>query len=33
VRIANGETPRALPVRDGSYIKSRFRAHLGLAVS
>lgn len=33
VRIANGETPRALPVRDGSVIKTRFRAHLGLSAS
>lgn len=33
VRIANNETPRALPVRDGSVIKTRFRAHLGLVAS
>jgi len=33
VRIANGETPRALPMRDGSAIKTRFRAHLGLLAS
>lgn len=33
VRIANGETPRALPIRDGSVIKTRFRAHLGLLAS
>lgn len=33
VRIANGETPRALPMRDGSAIKTRFRAHLGLSAS
>ena len=33
VRIAAGETPRALPVRDGVHIKNRFRAHLGLPVS
>ncbi|RYD82603.1 MAG: aldehyde dehydrogenase, partial [Sphingomonadales bacterium] len=33
VRIANGETPRALPVRDGSAIKTRFRAHLELQAS
>lgn len=33
VRIANGETPRALPMRDGSAIKTRFRAHLGLQAS
>lgn len=30
VRISNGETPRALPMRDGSAIKTRFRAHLDL---
>ncbi len=30
VRIAHVETPRALPARDGSWIKSRFRGHLGL---
>src|SRR3546814_10432879 len=30
VRIANGEKPRALPIRDGSAIKTRFRAHLNL---
>jgi thiamine pyrophosphate-dependent acetolactate synthase large subunit-like protein len=33
VRIANGETERALPMRDGSAIKTRFRAHLGLEAS
>jgi thiamine pyrophosphate-dependent acetolactate synthase large subunit-like protein len=33
VRIAHVETPRALPARDGSWIKSRFRAHLGLGPS
>ncbi len=33
VRIANGETPRALPMRDGSAIKTRFRAHIGLPAS
>lgn len=31
VRIANTETTRALPIRDGSAIKNRFRAHLGFA--
>ncbi len=31
VKIANGPMPRALPVRDGVFIKNRFRAHLGLA--
>lgn len=29
VRIVNEETPRALPTRDGGYLKDRFRAHLG----
>lgn len=33
VRIAHVETPRALPARDGSWIKSRFRASLGLGPS
>lgn len=33
VRIANTEQPRALPMRDGSAIKTRFRAHLGLDVN
>jgi thiamine pyrophosphate-dependent acetolactate synthase large subunit-like protein len=33
VRIAPGETPRALPARDGVYLKTRFRQHLGYAVS
>ena len=31
VLIAPAEPPRALPPRDGSYVKNRFRAHLGLA--
>jgi thiamine pyrophosphate-dependent acetolactate synthase large subunit-like protein len=31
VLIAATEPPRALPPRDGSYLKNRFRAHLGLA--
>ena len=31
VRIKNGEAPRVLPMRDGSAIKNRFRAHLGLS--
>jgi len=30
VRIAHVETPRALPGRDGSWIKLRFRGYLGL---
>ncbi|MDD3797987.1 MAG: thiamine pyrophosphate-dependent enzyme [Novosphingobium sp.] len=29
VRIVNEETSRALPTRDGGYLKDRFRAHLG----
>jgi thiamine pyrophosphate-dependent acetolactate synthase large subunit-like protein len=33
VRIAPGNPPRALPARDGVYLKNRFRQHLGLAVS
>lgn len=33
VRIRHEETPRALPIRDGSVIKTRFRAHLGLPAS
>ncbi|MHB1204148.1 MAG: thiamine pyrophosphate-dependent enzyme [Rhodospirillaceae bacterium] len=30
LRIAYEETPRALPTRDGAFLKARFRAHLGL---
>ena len=33
VKIANGAMPRALPVRDGVFIKNRFRANLGLAIN
>ena len=33
VRIAPGNPPRALPARDGVYLKNRFRQHLGLPVS
>ena len=33
VAIKAGETPRALPARDGVHIKNRFRANLGLPVS
>jgi thiamine pyrophosphate-dependent acetolactate synthase large subunit-like protein len=33
VRIAPGNPPRALPARDGVYLKNRFRQHLGLAAS
>lgn len=32
LRIAPGHAPRALPARDGAYLKLRFRAHLGFAV-
>ncbi|GKQ54180.1 thiamine pyrophosphate-dependent enzyme [Bradyrhizobium sp. Ce-3] len=32
IRIASGEVERALPPRDGTYLKNRFRGHLGLAV-
>lgn len=31
VLISASEPPRALPPRDGSFVKNRFRAHLGLA--
>ena len=31
VLIAPGETPRALPPRDGAYLKTRFRQALGMA--
>ena len=30
VRIVHEETPRALPTRDGAFLKNRMRAHLGL---
>lgn len=33
VKIAPGNPPRALPARDGVYLKNRFRAHLGLPVN
>ncbi len=33
VRIGTGAKPRALPARDGVWIKHRFRAHLGCSVS
>ncbi len=33
IRIAPGETPRALPVRDGVFLKTRFRRNLGYAVA
>jgi thiamine pyrophosphate-dependent acetolactate synthase large subunit-like protein len=32
IRIAPGSPPRALPARDGVYLKNRFRAHLGFRV-
>jgi thiamine pyrophosphate-dependent acetolactate synthase large subunit-like protein len=32
VRIAPGSLPRALPARDGVYLKNRFRAQLGFKV-
>ncbi len=32
VRIANGEKPRMLPARDGVFLKTRLRAHLGFPV-
>jgi thiamine pyrophosphate-dependent acetolactate synthase large subunit-like protein len=32
VRIAPGSVPRALPARDGVFLKNRFRAHLGFHV-
>ncbi|KRP89359.1 aldehyde dehydrogenase [Bradyrhizobium pachyrhizi] len=33
IRIAAGEVERALPPRDGTYLKNRFRGHLGYKVS
>ena len=33
IRIAAGEVERALPPRDGVYLKNRFRGHLGFAVT
>ena len=33
VRIRNEETPRALPPRDGAFLKTRLRTHLGFPVS
>jgi thiamine pyrophosphate-dependent acetolactate synthase large subunit-like protein len=32
IRIAPGSPPRALPARDGVFLKNRFREHLGFAV-
>lgn len=31
IKIAPGNPPRALPSRDGTFIKNRFRGHLGFA--
>ncbi|OKO71289.1 thiamine pyrophosphate-dependent enzyme [Bradyrhizobium sp. NAS96.2] len=33
IRIAASEVERALPPRDGTYLKNRFRGHLGFKVS
>jgi thiamine pyrophosphate-dependent acetolactate synthase large subunit-like protein len=33
IRITSGEVERALPPRDGAYLKNRFRGHLGFAVT
>jgi thiamine pyrophosphate-dependent acetolactate synthase large subunit-like protein len=33
VRVAHEEKPRALPARDGVFLTSRLRAHLGFPVS
>jgi thiamine pyrophosphate-dependent acetolactate synthase large subunit-like protein len=33
IRIAHGNPERALPARDGAYLKLRFRQHLGFAVT
>ncbi len=33
IRIAPGETERALPARDGVFLKNRFRSHLDYAVA
>ena len=33
IRIATTHVARALPPRDGVFLKNRFRQHLGLAVS
>jgi hypothetical protein len=29
IRISNEEKPRALPARDGAFLKARFRAYVG----
>jgi hypothetical protein len=33
IKIAPGNTERALPPRDGTYVKNRVRQHLGFAVT
>lgn len=33
IRIASGNPERVLPPRDGAYVKTRFRQHLGFAVT
>ena len=33
IRIAAVDVPRALPPRDGVFLKNRFREHLGFAVT
>ena len=33
IRISTDHVDRALPPRDGVFLKNRFRGHLGLAVS
>ena len=33
IRIAPGNVARALPARDGVYLKNRFRENLGLGVN
>ncbi len=33
IRIATGNLERALPPRDGAFLKNRFRENLGLPVS
>ena len=33
IRIAPGSPPRALPARDGVFLKNRFRQNLGFGVN
>jgi len=33
IRIATTHVDRALPPRDGAFLKNRFRQHLGFAVT